>query len=648
MPLPSPNLDDRRFQDIVDEAKRRIPLYAPEWTDHNVSDPGVTLIELFAWMVEMLLYRVNRVPEKAYITFMELMGVRLLPPAAARAPLTFWLSAPTSEPVTIPAGTEVATVQTSADNAVVFSTDAPLVVRPPSLVSCLTSPDEQGFEDQTRDLGHEGESFLAFSPSPRPGNAFYIGDAGDLSGHILTLTISCSIEGIGVDPRNPPLAWEAWCSDGWLEAEVERDETGGLNKNGQVVLYLPQRMARRELGGKEAFWVRCRHVSPRRGQPTYSASPKIHALSVETTGITGSATHSVTIAGESLGQSSGLPGQHFQLEFAPVLPRRPGEALEVFDDQRSAWEPWTEREHFGDSLPGDTHFTLDSVSGLVSFGPSIREPDGSTRQYGAVPPRGSQIRFSRYRSGGGAIGNVGSGTVSVLRSSVPYVDRVSNRRPAVGGRDAESLERAKLRAPQMLRTSSRAVTAEDYEYLAREASQSVARARCIQPRAVGADGPAPGAVKVLLVPAASPAEGRLTQAQLNLPPELIQEVQQYLDERRLLTSVLVIGQPEYRFVAVEARVKARVEADPQTVSDEAARRLYRFLNPLVGGADGNGWTFGRDLYVSEVFAVLQGTPGVEYIEQVTMTVEGQPGNQTRVSVPDDGLVGSAEHRIIVV
>jgi predicted phage baseplate assembly protein len=127
MPLPTANLDDRRFQDIVDQAKRMIPQYCPEWTDHNVSDPGVTLIELFAWMTEMLLYRVNQVPEKMYVKFLELLGVRLEPPRAAQAPVTFYLSAPQPNTVVIPADTEVATVRTETSPAVIFTTEA---VRP--------------------------------------------------------------------------------------------------------------------------------------------------------------------------------------------------------------------------------------------------------------------------------------------------------------------------------------------------------------------------------------------------------------------------------------------------------------------------------------------------------------------------------------
>src|SRR3954453_22930297 len=90
------------------------------WTDHNVSDPGVTLIETFAYMVDQLLYRLNRVPDRNHIAFLELLGLHLYPPTAAQVDLTFWLSAPQAEPVSIPVGTEVATVRTEMDDAVVF------------------------------------------------------------------------------------------------------------------------------------------------------------------------------------------------------------------------------------------------------------------------------------------------------------------------------------------------------------------------------------------------------------------------------------------------------------------------------------------------------------------------------------------------
>src|SRR5215475_2973554 len=74
MPLQLPNLDDRRYADLVEEARTLIPTYAPEWTNHNPSDPGITLIELFAFLSEMLLYRLNRVTAANILSFLKLLN----------------------------------------------------------------------------------------------------------------------------------------------------------------------------------------------------------------------------------------------------------------------------------------------------------------------------------------------------------------------------------------------------------------------------------------------------------------------------------------------------------------------------------------------------------------------------------------------
>lgn len=83
MALPAPHLDDRRFQQFVDDAKRYVQQACPEWSDHNVSDPGVTLIEAVAHMADQIVYRLNRVPEKNQLAFLDLLGITLFPPAAA-------------------------------------------------------------------------------------------------------------------------------------------------------------------------------------------------------------------------------------------------------------------------------------------------------------------------------------------------------------------------------------------------------------------------------------------------------------------------------------------------------------------------------------------------------------------------------------
>src|SRR5437868_9300048 len=174
MALPAPNLDDRRFQELVDDAKRMVQRHCPEWTDHNVHDPGVVLIEAFAFMVDQLLYRVNRVPDKLHVKFLDLLGVRLFPPTAARADVTFWLSAPRDETFQIPAGTEVATPRgTAADAVVSFTTIADLDIVTSSLHRMLSTVKDDTYSDRTKAMGDRG--FACFDSPPKPGDAFLVG-----------------------------------------------------------------------------------------------------------------------------------------------------------------------------------------------------------------------------------------------------------------------------------------------------------------------------------------------------------------------------------------------------------------------------------------------------------------------------------------
>ncbi len=114
MPLPTPNLDDRSFADLVDEAQRIIRQRAPGWTDLTPSDPGIVLVELFAHLTDVMLYRLNRLPDKAYVEFLRLIGVRLLPPGAASVTLEFTTERPAPQPVEIPLGTRVTVGATSS------------------------------------------------------------------------------------------------------------------------------------------------------------------------------------------------------------------------------------------------------------------------------------------------------------------------------------------------------------------------------------------------------------------------------------------------------------------------------------------------------------------------------------------------------
>ncbi|MEV7568970.1 putative baseplate assembly protein [Streptomyces tanashiensis] len=659
MALPAPHLDDRRFQQFVDDAKRYIQQACPEWTDHNVSDPGVTLVEAVAHMADQLVYRLNRVPEKNHLAFLDLLGVTLFPPAAARADITFRLSAPQPEPVLLPTGTEVSTGRTETEEAVVFATTADLTVVPCELTRLLRQEAGGTPEDRSQDIVG-GEDVPAFSPLPRVGDALLLGLSAAVPDCVLVLDLDSRVDGVGVDPRRPPLVWEAWsAAEGWVACEVDEDSTGGLNRPGEVVLHMPSGHAVSRLGGHEAGWVRCRVVDPAEGLPSYSESPTVRAAGAFTIGGTVRAAHAEAVRDERLGESEGVPGQRVRLAHAPVVDRPPlllqvaerADGGGAEEDPEDGWQEWTAVRDFASSRPGDRHFTLDATTGEIAFGPSVRQPDGTLRQFGAVPPKGAAIRAVRYGTGGGRAGNVARSTITVLRSSIPYIARVENREAARGGVDGETVEEAKSRAPITLRAQERAVTARDYEELARRAAPEAARIACL-----AADGAESGenAVRVLVVPQAVPDRGgRLRFEQLVPGDELLSRVTGFLDERRPLGTRLAVGPPFYQGVTVVATLHSFRAAEAERVRAEALDTLYAYLDPLTGGAHGEGWPFGRPLRAGEVFAALQRVPGVELVDEVLLhpadPLTGRRGDTTdRIELAPSALLFPFDHRVRVI
>lgn len=646
MTLPAPNLDDRRFQELVDEAKRMVQRRCPEWTDHNVSDPGVTLIETFAFMVDQLIYRLNRVPDRMYVKFLDLMGVRLYAPTSAKVDVTFWLSAAQPAAVEVPVGTQVATLRTPAQEAVTFSVVEPVSIVPCTRTRVASSTNPPKVDDHTErfDLG---DGFSCFDQVPKVGDALLVGLSNAVPSCAVMLEMDCQIEGVGVDPRNPPIVWEAWVGREWEACEVDSDTTGGLNKAGEVTIHVPRSHTASQFAGQRAGWIRCRLVQAEEGQPTYSASPLIKRLTATTIGGTATAVNAELITEEVVGVSEGAAGQRFQLQHVPVVPADEPVILEVTVGE--GWEEWASVESFAHSGPTDRHFMLDAASGEIAFGPAVREPDGTLRQYGAVPASAATLRVAAYRSGGGRKGNVARRAISVMRSTIPFIHRVENRRPGSGGVDGEDLEAAKLRGPMMLRTRDRAVTAEDFEQLSLRAAPEVARVRCV-PAGEGTDA---GAVRVLVVPSAVEDEpGRLRFEQLVPSDETLGRISTYLDDRRTIGARLVVEPPTYQGITIVARLRARKRTAPERLQAAALEALYQYFHPIAGGPDGNGWPFGRPIHAGEVYAVLQRLPGTEFVEEARLfpadPITGRRGEAVqRLEIDRNALVFSYGHQVLV-
>jgi predicted phage baseplate assembly protein len=696
MPLPEINLDNRRFEELFIEAKRRIPGYTPEWTDHSDSDPGIALTQLFAAFTEMLTWSLNRVPEKNYVKFLELIGIQLKSPTPARADLSFALSAsnPPGGFVTIEKGTRVALSGAGEGGPVIFETDDNLYAVGTKL-KALQTFDGGRFEIVTESNRVDGKYYFPFGKIPQKNSALYLGfDAPFPPGDgqkTVSITICAYTEGLIEEGKGlsagpaapaikdedvlarqhssptesmaPPVnaVWEFLSGSPkqpkWQEVTtIVSDSTNYFRRTGRVTFVPPARdqMIKARYGllrkpdDDELFWLRYR-IKDVLG-PGYEAAPRIQDVALNTIG----ATNAETVKEELLGASKGTPSQTFRLAKSPVLP----DEFDLQVDEGDGFRPWEAVRDFAGSKRDDRHFTLDLTTGLVRFGDGEQgkipkryvKPEEPDREF-------ANIKAARYRWGGGARGNAGARTITSLQSPVPFIESVSNPRPAVGGQDEESLAEAKLRAPEIIRSRSRAVTAEDFESLARQTPGArIRRARAlplhhpeIEPmRPPGTPGattiPVPGVVTVLVVPDA------LGQTRKPIPSEeTLSLVGDWLNQHRIITTELYVAAPRYRRVKIEAAVKVQPQADSGQVEKALLEMLLAYFHPLTGG-NGSGWDFGGKIYFAETFRRILDTPGVALVESGSMKtyVDDEPGSTcSDIVLAEDELVYSEEHSLTV-
>jgi predicted phage baseplate assembly protein len=391
-------------------------------------------------------------------------------------------------------------------------------------------------------------------------------------------------------------------------------------------------------------------VTPDPGFPPYQSSPRVGAVSAITIGGTVEAVNAVTVTDEDLGVAEGVPGQRFQLRRGPVLAGDQPAVLAVQVGVDAKGDPihetWQQVEHFSDSRPDDRHFVLDSSAGEIRLGPAVRLEDGSLRRYGATPLKGQRLRMVEYRTGGGRHGNLAAGALTVMKSSIPFVARVENRRDATGGVDGEDIESAKVRGPIRLRTRGRAVTTEDYEQLAREAAPDVGRVRAV----AGGDGAEVGAVRVLIVPRVPSQDGRLEFARMFPDPQLVETITSRLEECRVIGARVLVGRPSYEGVTVVASVTPATGVNPDRLKADTTRALYEYLHPLIGGPDGDGWPFGRPVSVGEVYSILQKVTGVDVVEGIELyraiAETGERKEQVqRLELGTHTLIFSVDHQV---
>jgi predicted phage baseplate assembly protein len=285
---------------------------------------------------------------------------------------------------------------------------------------------------------------------------------------------------------------------------------------------------------------------------------------------------------------------------------------------------WHEVPDFHGSGPRSRHYLLSSLTGEVRFG------DG---RHGLVPPPGrNNVRMAWYQAGGGLAGNRPAGSIARLKGTVPYVAGVVQSVPAEGGAAGESLDAARIRGPKRLRHRDRATAAADFEDLAFQASPQVARARAL-PAGSGEGG---GQVGLIVVPA------------LDVPKpvpglELLARVRSYLEARLSPVVDLRVTGPDWLQIDVQAEIVPQGLDAAIDVQNAALERLRAFLHPLSGGPQGEGWGLGHKPYRSDLYTLIEETPGVDHVRWLEVTETPREGGAR----PGRFQVYSGDHTLTI-
>jgi predicted phage baseplate assembly protein len=641
MPLAPLELADLTWDDLVAQARRRIAAVTRgEWTLHAPVDPGVTMLELFAWLLEQRVYWIDQVPDETLRGLLTLLGVA---PHGAGVASTVIAMDPADDGSwrVMPAGTALRVA--FAPSGPVYSTDEAVAVAPVRSLRVITAGrDRRADLDEGRwvrllradGAADDFELRLELATPPPPGLAAPMALALGLEAPAPMTPewwVPLARPPAALFAPDPDVAAAAAPPDAPGRVPVEyryrpvgggeprplpavRDGTQGLRRAGVVRFGAPADWAP-ESDGTYAVVVR----APR---TDFTTPPRLSFARANAV----IARHWRRVVVALARRWLPLPGVTVELPRAYGAPVAPW--LRVHLCERAtpgAWQRWRPVPDLSRSGPDARVLRVDRGRARLDFGDGLtgRQPvvaDGA----GPLPPpvdlAAAQVRESdanlvvEYLAGGGQDGDLGAAQAWTAADAGDW----SGESPvaATGGGEPEAAGEARERAAAELRRVTRAVTRRDHEELARTTpGVAVARAHAV----VGAHPGhpcrvVPGATTVYLVPHAPrdeepPPGSDPVDVPAPLPDaQTLALVQARLDAARLAAHEVFVRPPRYR----DARVRFHVAADPRSPGAlEASVRaaLTRYLDPLVGGDDGDGWPFGEPLRPSALIRAAQAAVG---------------------------------------
>jgi hypothetical protein len=492
--------------------------------------------------------------------------------------------------------------------------------KPPQRCITLNSLNHEEHLSESTGLYQPFEPFKAL---PETHNALFLGFSGEsLAGAPLRTLFD--VDERPSDDEQVKMQWFSWNGSSWVQLNVT-DDTENLTKAGTLEWAGNSNYKRAALFGQNLFWLKAAVVEGR-----YTNAPRINKIFPNTT----RAVQADVVIDEVLGGSDGTANQTFSLLKQPIISQEvwvreaddPDEeervvivseegdkAIDPISDEQGKtrfWVRWHEVDDLYTSSAKSRHYTVDKRLGKITFGDGV---------HGMVPPVGADSIMADYRFGGGKSGNLPAGAISGLKNAIPYVSGVTNPLAADGGAETETLEQVLISAPYALKNRGRAVTAEDFEWMAKSISRKVARAKCLPN--IDQDGECkPGWVTVIIVPDTNEVRPYPTQELINGVSEGLAGASPNIVST---PDHINVCRPEYVEIIVEATVvPVRVDV-AATVEKGILAALNKYIHPLTGGPQATGWEFGRRICRTEIIALIEGIEYVDHVEELVMRRDGE-------------------------
>ena len=395
------------------------------------------------------------------------------------------------------------------------------------------------------------------------------------------------------------LVWEYYNGSEWKPLVVS-DNTDSFHQSGFVDFIVPEDSVAGEQFGKNLYWYRVSLLSG-----SFESVPEIKDVLLNCV----YARNEKTYENEILGSGTGAPGQSLVVAHKNILK---GSVLYVdegsipsenelkriqedcgdnpyFVEGDKVWVRYTEVENFYTSDAFSRHYVIDYSTGKIQFG------DGAK---GVNPPLGKfNIMMKSYHTGGGTIGNVAKNTIRGLLQGIPFVSGCTNPFPAEGGADMETVDNLKARAAGSFKSLQRAVTAEDFEWISREASPSVARAHCLNKRN------AKNEICTVIIPARPAGVGY--DVKLVPSRELIRRVKEYLEERKIVGTPLCVQGPVYKEFNITLALTFKSDVIEDGNAKKKIENMLRAYFDCLNGEEGEGWSFGKEITAGSVLKQLE-------------------------------------------